>query len=218
MRMTKKQGGFTLVEIAIVLVIVGLLLAGVLKGQELIENGRIKNLAKDLDSMTAVTASYQDRYRGLPGDDATVTTHTERGWGAVAFTAAPTPNNGLIGLGGATIIFPPATGGESQQAIQFLRYAGFIEGGGTLTTMPTNAAGGGISLTNNVMGFGLRNVVCINNLTGKQAGALDRLLDDGVNNTGSIRALVSATTPAVAAPAVAQYVEATTGFMLCKTL
>ena len=69
MRMTKKQGGFTLVEIAIVLVIVGLLLAGVLKGQELIENGKIKNIAKDLDSMTAVTTSYKDRYRGLPGDE-----------------------------------------------------------------------------------------------------------------------------------------------------
>lgn len=211
-----RQAGFTLVEIAIVLVIVGLLLAGVLKGQELIENSKIKSLAKDLDSMTAVVSSYQDRYRGLPGDDLTATTHTERGWGATAFTAGNA--NNLIGAGGAVIAFPPAAGTEPLQAMQVLRYAGFIDGNPALTTLPLNAAGGGISLTNNVMGFGLRNVVCMNGLTGKQAGALDRLLDDGVNNTGNVRALVSATTPAVAAPALVQYVEATAGFMLCKPL
>lgn len=113
MKTLKKQGGFTLVEIAIVLVIVGLLLAGVLKGQELIENSRIKNLAKDLDSMTAVVRSYQDRYRGLPGDDLTATTHTQRGWGATAFTAGD--NSGLIGAGGAVIIFPPAAGSETSR-------------------------------------------------------------------------------------------------------
>jgi prepilin-type N-terminal cleavage/methylation domain-containing protein len=211
-----RQSGFTLVEIAIVLVIVGLLLAGVLKGQELIESSKIKSLAKDMDSMTAVVASYQDRYRGLPGDDLTATTHTQRGWGAVAFTAGD--NNGLIGAGGALIIFPPAAGTEPQQAFQAMRYAGFIEGAGADTSLPKNAAGGSMSLTNNVMGFGLRNVVCINGLTGKQAGALDRLLDDGVNNTGNVRAGVIPTTPAIAAPAAANYVEGTPGFMVCKPL
>ena len=216
MKSFKKQGGFTLVEIAIVLVIVGLLLAGVLKGQELIESSRIKNMAKDMDSMTAVVRSYQDRYRGLPGDDLTATTHTQRGWGATAYTAGD--NNGLIGAGGAVIIFPPAAGTENLQAMQVLRRAGFIEGDPALATLPQNAAGGGISLTNNVMGFGLRNVVCLNGLTGKQAGALDRLLDDGINNTGDLRAAIVATTPAIAAPGVVNYVEATPGFMVCRLM
>ncbi|MCK5666213.1 MAG: prepilin-type N-terminal cleavage/methylation domain-containing protein, partial [Thiotrichaceae bacterium] len=40
----KKQGGFTLIEIAIVLVIIGLLLGGVLKGQELINTARVRAL------------------------------------------------------------------------------------------------------------------------------------------------------------------------------
>jgi prepilin-type N-terminal cleavage/methylation domain-containing protein len=215
MKMRNKQGGFTLVEIAIVLVIVGLLLAGVLKGQELIESSKIKNMAKDMESMTAVVTSYQDRYRGLPGDELTATTHTQRGWGAVAFTAGD--NNGLIGAGGVTAIFPPAANTENLQAMQALRYAGFIEGSGVLTTMPPNAAGGTIALTHTVMGFGARNIVCLNNLTGKQAGALDRLLDDGVNNTGLVRAVV-ATVPAVAAPGLVQYVEATPGFMVCRAV
>ena len=63
------QSGFTLVEIAIVLVIIGLLLGGVLKGQELIENGRVKNAANDMNGIVAAYNSYLDRYRKLPGDD-----------------------------------------------------------------------------------------------------------------------------------------------------
>ncbi len=43
----QRQHGFTLVEIAIVLVIIGLLLGGVLKGQEMIENARIKSVVGD---------------------------------------------------------------------------------------------------------------------------------------------------------------------------
>lgn len=218
MKTLKKQGGFTLVEIAIVLVIVGLLLAGVLKGQELIESSRIKNMAKDMDSMTAVVTSYQDRYRGMPGDDLTATTHTQRGWGTVAFTAGNADN--LIGAGGVTVVFPPAAGSEPLQAMQALRYAGFVEGNPALAVLPQNAGGGLITLTNNVMGFGLRNVVCLNGLTGKQAGALDRLLDDGLSNAGNVRALISATSTLVVAAAGApiNYVEGTPNFVVCRTL
>ena len=51
--MRKMQSGFTLVEIAIVLVIIGLLLGGVLKGQELITQAKIKNVANDFNGLTA---------------------------------------------------------------------------------------------------------------------------------------------------------------------
>jgi len=44
----KKQSGFTLIELAIVLVIIGLLLGGVLKGQELINSAKVKNMATDI--------------------------------------------------------------------------------------------------------------------------------------------------------------------------
>ena len=63
------QAGFTLVEIAIVLVIVGLLLAGVLKGQELIENSRVKAAAGEMNGVSAAFNAYRDRFRTLPGDD-----------------------------------------------------------------------------------------------------------------------------------------------------
>ena len=63
--MRQQQKGFTLVEIAIVLVIIGLLLGGILKGQELINSARVRNLA---DSTTGIQAAYFgfiDRYRRL---------------------------------------------------------------------------------------------------------------------------------------------------------
>jgi prepilin-type N-terminal cleavage/methylation domain-containing protein len=64
----QKQKGFTLVEIAIVLVIIGLLLGGVLKGQELITNAKIKAVTSDFDNISAAVYAYQDRTGNLPGD------------------------------------------------------------------------------------------------------------------------------------------------------
>ena len=48
-----RQPGFTLVEIAIVLVIIGLLLGGVLKGQSLIDSARVKNIVQQSTSLSA---------------------------------------------------------------------------------------------------------------------------------------------------------------------
>jgi len=66
--MRKRQQGFTLIEIAIVLVIIGLLLGGVLKGQELIQNARVRNIISQQDSTKAAYFGFLDRYRGAPGD------------------------------------------------------------------------------------------------------------------------------------------------------
>src|ERR1700689_74908 len=67
--MKAKQSGFTLVEIAIVLVIIGLLLGGILKGQEMINQAKIKNVVSDFNGIASALYGYQDRYRALPGDD-----------------------------------------------------------------------------------------------------------------------------------------------------
>src|SRR5258706_11094880 len=58
-----------LVEIAIVLVIIGLLLGGILKGQEMITQAKIKNIMSDFSGISAAYHGYQDRYRAIPGDD-----------------------------------------------------------------------------------------------------------------------------------------------------
>ena len=72
--MIKRESGFTLIEIAIVLVIIGLLLGGVLKGQELITGARVRNLIQQQDGIKAAYFGFLDRYRALPGDYATATT------------------------------------------------------------------------------------------------------------------------------------------------
>ena len=71
--MMRKNHGFTLIEIAIVMVIIGLLLGGVLKGQELIVQARIKNIINDFNGIASAVYSYQERYRAYPGDDAKAT-------------------------------------------------------------------------------------------------------------------------------------------------
>src|SRR5713226_2368723 len=73
-RKKSTETGFTLVEIAIVLVIIGLLLGGILKGQEMITQAKIKNAINDFNGITVAVTSYQDRYRALPGDDLNATT------------------------------------------------------------------------------------------------------------------------------------------------
>jgi prepilin-type N-terminal cleavage/methylation domain-containing protein len=66
--MNNRQSGFTLIEIAIVLVIIGLLLGGVLKGQEMITSAKVRNLADQGSAVKAAFFAFQDRYRALPGD------------------------------------------------------------------------------------------------------------------------------------------------------
>ena len=104
----KKQTGFTLVEIAIVLVIVGLLIGGVLKGQEMITNAKLKRMESDNAGIAAAMFSYQDRYLQLPGDDSSATgrfdvyTDATTAGGAgftVAVGEADGDGDGLIGLG-----------------------------------------------------------------------------------------------------------------------
>ena len=63
-----KQAGFTLIEIAIVLVIIGLLTGGVLKGQELITNAKVRSTITGMDGLKAAVFGFQDRFRALPGD------------------------------------------------------------------------------------------------------------------------------------------------------
>ncbi|NIR28065.1 MAG: prepilin-type N-terminal cleavage/methylation domain-containing protein [Gammaproteobacteria bacterium] len=66
--MSKRQSGFTLVEIAIVLVIIGLLLGGILKGQQLINSARVRNMADTASGIQSAYFGFIDRYRRVPGD------------------------------------------------------------------------------------------------------------------------------------------------------
>ena len=68
--MTKQQHqkGFTLVELALVMVIIGLLIGGILKGQQLVTNARATSTVSQTRQIEAATTTFQDSYGALPGD------------------------------------------------------------------------------------------------------------------------------------------------------
>src|SRR5205085_5261408 len=93
--MKSQQSGFTLVEIAIVPVIIGLLLGGILKGQELINGAKVKSLANDFRVIPAYIYAYQDKFKSLPGDDSAAATHINGDTNATT-PAGQTTGNGVI--------------------------------------------------------------------------------------------------------------------------
>ncbi len=183
----KNQSGFTLVEIAIVLVIIGLLLGGVLKGQELITQAKIKNIANDLNGMTAAVYAYQDRYKRYPGDDNGAAAR----WPAAGSLAAATDGDGDASVGLTTVTAAasctPTGTGENCTFWNHLRRSGFIAGAANSAETPLNATGGFLHVQSGAFGLtGL--VVCSTNLLGKIAGAIDAQFDDGNPATGTVRA------------------------------
>ena len=111
MQTQNKQKGFTLIEIAIVLVIIGLLLGGVLKGQELIKSAKYKAAAADVNAYSVALIGYQDRYGELFGNGAnflTAPTDTDNPTSAEMLTELA--ERGLISLkdqhalGGAIVL------------------------------------------------------------------------------------------------------------------
>lgn len=183
----KQQQGFTLIEIAIVLVIIGLLVGGVLQGQELIENSRVKQAVKDMNGTAAAVFAYQDRYGRIPGDDGPIATLTARGATWASVTAGDA--DGVLEVA-ANRSF---TGQQESGAFwQQLKAAGFISGNpadaGRLA-LPTNAWGGVIGvLTANMGGNLTGNKVCASQVPGAAAIAIDGELDDGLGASGRLRA------------------------------
>jgi prepilin-type N-terminal cleavage/methylation domain-containing protein len=219
------EAGFTLVEIAIVLVIIGLLLGGILKGQEMITQAKIKNIINDFNGVTVAVTSYQDRYRAIPGDDQNATTRWTvqspgKGNGD-GIIAGFYNTNDTTGAGGA-----PADLKESNLFWQHLRIAGFVPGLTTGTgsgTPPPNAVGGLIGVESGVVGTsGLgftSTIICFSNLPEKVARAVDGQMDDSAPASGQIRAQLqgAANPPTLAASNVTAYVETGVNqYLLCK--
>ena len=211
------QSGFTLVEIAIVLVIIGLLLGGVLKGQELIENGRVKNAANDMNGIVAAYNSYLDRYRKVPGDDGPVANLTGRGNAWAGMTAGN--NNGVLGITAAQTF---TGGGEGDEFFRHLKAAGFITGNPAdvgVNALPVNAWGGRLGVTNvAVQGrVAARVMVCLGSVPGKAAAALDVQLDDGRPDNGSFRATQGANNVVPGGGAATAYSEDQT-YTVCRDI
>jgi len=220
--MKNQQSGFTLVEIAIVLVIIGLLLGGILKGQELINSAKVKNLAQDFKNAPLPIYGYQDRFRAIPGDDARADTNLPGGTVADRGDA----NGRIDGEWNSQV----ATD-ESAKYWRAVRLTNFAAGPTDMTVLPdyypNNVEGGRIGLTSAtpaqtpITGMAGSYVFCSSGILGKYAKQLDTALDDGNTTTGSIRVRTLVTGGAVAAPeaATASTVAGfdTTSYTVCMT-
>ena len=197
----RKQTGFTLIEIAIVLVIIGLLLGGVLKGQELIQSARVRNLASTQDGIKAAFFGFQDRFRGLPGD--------YTGALAVANINGVAANAGCTGAvtGGGNGDGQIAAAGESIIAWEHLSKAGFMTGSFTCaaatnaaTNTPTNVYNAYMQLVfDGIYGVSSGGTARHNLKTGPSIPVaviteLDRKVDDGSPYTGTFQFSVYAGT------------------------
>jgi prepilin-type N-terminal cleavage/methylation domain-containing protein len=202
------QKGFTLVELAVVMIIIGLLIGGILKGQELIANAQVASTVTQMKGIDAATSTFRDSYAALPGDMSTAQARLPN------CTAAPCTNGDGNGRITETPDAVPAAGQENTIVWAHLSVADLIGGisnSGTLMfgeSLPAASVGGGyffgydnsgspgtspattargghyLALTgvaDQAVGSGGST-----NLTGSQAARIDRKLDDGVPDTGSV--------------------------------
>jgi prepilin-type N-terminal cleavage/methylation domain-containing protein len=194
--MQRRNSGFTLIEMAIVLVIIGLLIGGVLAGQQLIQSARVRNLISQQDGVKAAFFGFQDRYRAPPGDYAAASANIN----CVTFTCVNGNGNGKI---------EAAVSGSLHEEIlawNHLSAAGFINGSYTMATSgvstpapantPTNPFGAYVQVaydgqwgtSSNLFGGVFRHTLKTGNQVPVEIiGEVDRKIDDGMPYTGSFQ-------------------------------
>ena len=221
-QLKKQQSGFTLVEIAIVLVIIGLLLGGVLKGQELINSAKVKNMIGDFRTVSSLVYAYQDRFKAFPGDQNQ--NQLNDAFGANVATvcngANCALNNGRTD-GAWTAGNADGTGvatDESSVFWQHVRLANLATGPTAqddTNYRPRNADGGfiGIEMSGAVAPYitGMRGsfFICSAGVLGRYVKQIDTTMDDGNTAGGSVQAVATGAARGAAAVATAAIVDGT---------
>lgn len=218
-----QQSGFTLIEIAIVLVIIGLLVAGVSKGQELINNARFKSLVSDMRGVQVYVYGYQDKYRALPGDQPQAMLDSQFGAGVASAAAdASALGNGVID--GAWNAGPGAETNVFWQHVRLARLAPGDTAGPDFK--PRNAEGGPVGIQSGsaspIAGLNGTYIICSSQILGRFAKQIDILLDDGVPGTGNVMATATGGsgdfgTPQAAVATVAEIDDAAP-YTVCRGL
>jgi len=205
---SKNIEGFTLVEIAIVLVIVGLLIGGVLKGQEMVTNAKLKRIESDNAGLATAIFSYQDRYRQLPGDDSNAYSRFDQ---YSTLNDVDVNGNGQGTIDGSwnelnTSTLSSAGAIETEKIFAHLRASGLIAGGSDITTKPTNAYGGQIGFQDGALGIS-GHVTIFGQLEGPIVKIIESRMDDDLSDEGNIQSQVSNIVDGMApgaAPALSQ--------------
>lgn len=178
----RRQSGFSLIEIAIVLVVIGLLIGGVLQGTALINNARTKDLIAAMQDTRAAVAAFKDRYGFLPGDMPTATANIP----GMTLPACTTNGNGN-GTWNTAV--------EGNCARDELILSGLLRGtpGSALRVQNSNITFANVALAGAFappLPATWVNVIVISNIDCDSATQLDRALDDGDTGTGNFRTSV----------------------------
>lgn len=170
-----QQNGFTLVELTIVLLVIGMLIGGTLQGQSVVDNARIKRMALDTATFGNAIHTYRGLYHALPGDDP----QASHRW--------PEANNG----NGDGIIqgnwIPLKVSEETSLLWSHLRYAQLLPGVGSDKQLPRHPLGGRSGVAHQALNLpGL--AFCLEDIPARLAIGYDAQFDDGLWVSGRIRA------------------------------
>ncbi len=175
--------GFTLVELSIVLVIIGLIIGGVLTGQQIMQNARITNVVNGIQAFQAQFQTYTQNFGALPGDDSSATSRFPAGTNIVNGN-----NNGKVGT--ATSYNTRSTDGESAESFNIwahMRAADLIKNQSS-AGQPTNPFGGIYGFQAGAFnGTFTTTTLCLDEVSGMAAQTIDTKLDDGSSDTGTVR-------------------------------
>lgn len=216
----RRQWGFTLLELAIVLVVIALVVSSALAAAAVMSQARLRSLVNDHARLSAAIHMYRDRYAALPGDDP---------------RAAIRWSNARNGDGDAVISgwyddVPPAdpstmtvdaTTGETLLFWWHLRLAGLIPGptsGPGALAPPTSLVGNRVGVQTGYMGLGGL-ALCMDYVDAKLASGLESHIDDGNARTGIVRGFALAPDGSITPVANGQYRESAADvYLMCVSL
>ncbi len=177
----KRNGGFTLVELAIVLVIIGIILGAILKGQSLIQNARAKRVLNDMKGLEAMVWTFYDRYGFFPGDcnhDGTIGTHVAPNWTLGYLSTSTAAPSG----------FCDTSAGRDDVPFNDLRYAGIANREASNRDQFKHAFNGPFFIGYERINGAYYNVIAVNDIPCWAAKMIDQSIDGALDSsTGRIR-------------------------------